>query len=324
MRHFCTYFDANYMTRGIAMYRSLERHAAPLVLWVLCFDDATFDGLSQLGSESIRPIRLADFEAGDNALLAAKVDRSTVEYYFTCTPSLPLYVLRQDPTIEVITYVDADLLFYSSPDPILADAPTCSVTIIPHGFPDHLRHLEMHGVYNVGLLSFRNDSDGRACLTRWREQCIEWCFDRVEDGRFADQGYLDDWPTALNGVCVIDDPGAGLAPWNFMDRHFDWSLATPEVNGRPLIFYHFQAFKLRWRWLYDLGTSAYGRMPSAQRRWLYGGYLSALESAVAYLEDHGVQPEAPRSRRVARWQLARTGLAVLRGQTMLVVGRRRV
>src|SRR6476646_7920114 len=96
---YCTYFDVNYLTRGLALHQSLQRHSPPFRLWVLCRDDEAYDALDRLREKEIRPIRLRDFEEGDGPLAVAKANRTTVEYYFTCTPSLPLYVLRLDPSI---------------------------------------------------------------------------------------------------------------------------------------------------------------------------------------------------------------------------------
>ena len=92
---FCTYFDQNYLPRGLALYRSLREHCPGFKLWVLCMDEATHQVLTQLDLPEVEPISLKDFEKDDEPLLAAKQNRSQVEYYFTCTPSLLLFVLIQ-------------------------------------------------------------------------------------------------------------------------------------------------------------------------------------------------------------------------------------
>lgn len=278
MIHYCTYFDRNYLTRAMALHRSLVRHSPPFILWALCFDDDAYAALEALQLAGVRPIMISELEAADPALLEVKNSRTTVEYYFTCSPSLPLHVMRGHPEVELITYLDADLLFYSSPQPIFDELGAGSVLIVPHRFPEHLRHLEIFGVYNVGLLSFRNDARGLAVLEHWREQCLNWCFDRVEDGRFADQRYLDAWP-GRPGVVVLQDPGAGLGPWNFMRHRIDLGSDPPSVDGRPLVFYHFQGVKAIRRGLWDIGLDEYGPMEPALRARLYGGYIRELQLA---------------------------------------------
>ena len=161
MIHYCTYFDRNYLTRAMALHRSLVRHSPPFTLWALCLDDEAYAALEVLRLEGVRPVRLTELEAADPELLAVKGSRSTVEYYFTCSPSLPRFLMQQHPDIELITYLDADLFFYSSPQPVFDELGDGSVLIVPHRFPEHLRHLEEFGVYNVGLLTFRNDPPGR-------------------------------------------------------------------------------------------------------------------------------------------------------------------
>ena len=91
---YCTYFDSNYLTRALALHASLARHAEPFRLWALCLDDAAFHVVEAMSIDSLRPIKLADLEAEDPGLAAAKGNRSTVEYYFTLSPALPLYLLN--------------------------------------------------------------------------------------------------------------------------------------------------------------------------------------------------------------------------------------
>lgn len=295
--HFCTYFDRNYLTRAVALHQSLARHSPPFTLWALCLDDDAYAAVSALGIDSLRPLGLVDLERADPALLEAKQNRSTVEYYFTLSPALPLYLLDRVPDIESITYLDADLLFYSSPQQVFDEIGAGSVAIVPHRYPPNLQELSVYGTYNVAWVTFRHDSAGRAVLGRWREQCLEWCYDRVEDGKFADQGYLDEWP-GLPGVRVIENPGVDLAPWNVMQYEIDLKANPPTIDGQPLVFYHFQGFKSVGPGLWDLGPDAYGPIRGRLRSWLYGGYLRELRAAQRAIESRA--PSTSRSSTIRR------------------------
>jgi len=283
MLYFCTYFDSNYLVKGLALYRSLVRHAMPFRLWVLCFDDLTCEILQKLALPQVHPISIADLEYGDEQLLRAKGGRSRVEYYFTCRSSLLLYVLRNWPEVDVITCIDADLCFFSDPSPIYKELDAGSVLIVEHRFPPHLSRLEVHGIYNAGFLSFRRDDAALQCLHWWRERCLEWCYDRVEGGRFADQKYLNDWPIRFRRVVVVQHKGADLAPWNVANYCLRVDTGQVITDSEPLIFFHFHGFKQLRQWLYDPGLAQYGvRADPLLKRHIYGPYIRELQQ-VAHL-----------------------------------------
>lgn len=62
MFYFCTLFDTNYLTRGIAMYESLKRYTLEFHLFILAFDDKCERILKQLRLENVTIISLKDFE----------------------------------------------------------------------------------------------------------------------------------------------------------------------------------------------------------------------------------------------------------------------
>jgi len=278
MRCFCTYFDRNYLPHGLALYRSLRGHCPEFGLWVLCMDDETYGALGRLDLPGVHPIALEDFERGDEQLLNAKHNRSRVEYYFTCTPSLPLYIFNTRPEVDMVTYLDADLFFFADPRPLFEEMGAGSVAIIGHRFPPRLRSREQFGIYNVGWLSFRRDEEAFACLRWWRERCIEWCYDRVEDGRFADQKYLDQWPVRFRNVVVLEYKGANVAPWNLANYRLRLRKdGAVMVDEQPLIFFHFQGLKKVNRWMYNPHWRGYGINSSkVLRRRIYAPYLKAL------------------------------------------------
>ena len=104
---------------------------------------------------------------------------------------------------------------------------------------------EKYGKYNVGWVSFRNNANGLKCLEDWRQDCVRWCYDKLEDGKFGDQKYLDSWPDKYAGIKVINNIGANVAPWNVgrYRLHRDSSTNKITVNNYDLIFYHFAGFK---------------------------------------------------------------------------------
>jgi hypothetical protein len=165
--------------------------------------------------------------------------------------------LRNYPEVDIITYLDADLFFFSDPTPIYQEFGEKSILIVGHRFPPHLKKLEKHGIYNVGLLSFRKDNEGLRCLNWWRYKCLEWCYDRVEGNRFADQKYLDDWPTRFSQVAVLQHKGANLAPWNMANYCIWLKNKQVMVDEFPLIFFHFHNLRTLSHWIVDPGLSSY-------------------------------------------------------------------
>ncbi len=244
-RYYCTYFDRNYLVKGLALIESLNEHEnQDYELFVVCMDEITRALLTRLELPHVTTIPMHLIEQGDSTLLAAKHNRSLVEYYWTTTPTIILKILEDNPNIDTLTYLDADLFFFSSPDPIFEEFGNNAVLIHEHRFSPTLMHLEQFGKYNVGLLSFRNDSKGLEALKWWRERCIEWCFETFEEGKYGDQLYLNDWPVRFKKVHVLQHIGGGVAPWN----HFQYRFIKNEnglvfVDDKPLIFYHFHGLR---------------------------------------------------------------------------------
>ncbi|PTY03777.1 hypothetical protein DB347_21340 [Opitutaceae bacterium EW11] len=283
VNHFCTYFDRNFLVQGMALADSVRRNDPSSVLWVLCLDDFSRDYLAELGEPRIRPVALAELEAHDPELRSAKSRRTRVEYYFTLSPCWPRHLLRTVPGLNRITYLDADMYWFASPCEALEEIGDGSVLITEHRHPDFLRHHRRFGRFNVGLLSFRNDAVGIACLEWWRNRCLEWCEDRVDGNRYADQRYLDQWPARYGAAVRISRrAGVNLAPWNWAGHHYHCAAHRVFVDGQPLELFHFARFRPeRGTWLFQSGQLEYGVMPWTLRQRIYGRYWEALRDARA-------------------------------------------
>ncbi len=244
MKHaYCTYFDHNYLSRALLMLRSLRAYDAESTVYVLALSDLCQAALQRLALPRVEVIALHELEQAYPELLAVKLERTPIEYIFTLTPVLPLYVLGLAP-VERVIYVDADLCFYSSPQPVLDATAQASVAITPHNFPPPMRDKLVYGRFNVGWMTFRRCPETLDCLATYKANCLAWCYDRIEDGRFADQRYLDAWPDAYPGLAIVAHKGVNVGPWNADNYRFSERGGQFFVDDDPLVCYHFSSIKI--------------------------------------------------------------------------------
>ena len=290
MNHFCTYCDRVYAARLRCLYDSLRAQGEAFRLHVLCFDAEIEAAVRAVGSADLVAVPLADVLAADPEFAAVREQRTAVEFFFTATPVFVRYCFGCEPEADRITYLDADLFFFGPVSAVFAEQGEASVGLVPHRFPERLKERLVYGTYNVSWVSFRRDRDGLAALEWWRERCIEWCHDRVEAGRFADQGYLDEFPRRFGGVRVLDHAGINAAPWNMEGVRVAQSDGQVEVNGQSLWFYHFQGIRELVPGWFDPGLRGYGAALGPELRDLvYRPYLEKLAAMQERLRrDHGI------------------------------------
>lgn len=245
--NFCTLFNINYLSRGLLMYESLIRNEPSSHLYIFPFDEKTFKILNQLKLANATIVVLSEFE--NEKLLSAKSTRTATEYCWTCTPSIISYTIKNFK-VSSCTYLDADLYFYSNPSVLIKEMPEAySVLITPHRYSSQYDQSDISGTYCVQFVTFKNNEDSLQILERWQDQCIEWCYNKSEDGKFGDQKYLDDWPEKYkNIVWVLRNKGGGVAPWNVQQYTFYKNnnkklYGTETITGTEfeLIFFHFHS-----------------------------------------------------------------------------------
>lgn len=324
-RLYCTYFNSAYFSRGAAMLESLRRHEPGAETAVLALDDGTADALRELKMPGVCVIDLPDLLQYEERLAACRAERTPAEFCFTVTPQLVRMLMNRCPAVDELIYLDADLFFFASPAPLHDLMGDGLIGIIPHDFSPAVAGKIDHGIYNVSWNLFRRSAPALACLDSWSEQCLNWCFARLEGDRYADQKYLDRWPSQFDGVVELRLPGANLAPWNQAHRRLRWDGAHVTVDGEPLIFYHFSSFLRARGWLYNTNLSSWKtRAGPVLRRHVIEPYVAALQK---WDERAPAQPEVPGSvdpgsaRSPARMlrTLRHIGLGLLKREYLLVI-----
>jgi hypothetical protein len=235
----------------------------------------------------------------DAELLAVKQSRTKVEYCWTAASSTILYVLEKYG-VDKCTYLDADLFFYKSPSILLEEIGDRSILMTEHRYSAPYAHLaKRSGIYCIQFITFKNDERGLRVLRWWRSACLDWCYDREEDGKFGDQKYLDDWTTRFSGVHVLENLGGGVAPWNIqqyeLKKHVDMIECRKRATGElfPIIFYHFHYLRFYSNGTIDLGDY---RISDGDIDILYKPYIHTLESIKCKIKtvDSSFDPHGPR------------------------------
>lgn len=295
MEHYVTLFDSLFLPQGLALHMSMERHVGAYTLWILCVDDEVHDALTKLNLPNVRLLQLSKLETPE--LLVAKSARSKGEYCWTLTPFAPRFVFEADSEVARVTYLDADMWFRKNPAPIFKEfgASGKHVLITDHAYAPEYDQSAISGQYCVQFMTFTRDG-GKVVRKWWEERCVEWCFARVEDGKFGDQKYLDDWTVRFESfVHVLNRPEWSQAPWN-ANRY-------PFSQG---IFYHFHGLRISDGRRIDFGP-IYG-LPNILIKNVYEPYIGDLTEAINILGSYKISV-MPQIKKQSAMQLLRRFLS---------------
>jgi hypothetical protein len=151
------------------------------------------------------------------------------------------------------------------------------VLITDHNYAPEYDSSFLSGQYCVQFMVFSRG--GEKVRKWWEERCIEWCYSRIEDGKFGDQKYLDDWLDRFpDEVHALSDKELLLAPWN----------ATRFPYGRS-VCWHFHSLRI----VSLDSASGFGvdcgvyPLPLVTRQYVYERYVGDLRQALEIIRQHG-------------------------------------
>lgn len=283
MMNFCTLFDSNYISKGLALYRSLEACCDDFTLYVMAMDEECARILGKMQLTHMVVDKLDENMSAE--LTQARSNRSRAEFCWTCgSYSTACFIEKYD--LPEVVYLDSDLMFFSSPKVLLDElhAKNASVGLSPHFIP-----YNASGKYCVQFCYFKNDDAGRNALRWWKEECLKWCYSQMEDGKYGDQKYLDYMPGMFPGVCDIENRGAGMAYWNEFSYKYSSEGLVYAGKMYPYVFFHYSGFKLEVK---DDALMVEECYPVGEqlREYLVRPYVDLIRRV--YTEDLGVGIEA--------------------------------
>jgi hypothetical protein len=205
-RSYCTLFDKNYLYQGVALYQSLVRHAGDFKLYVLCMDEISYSVLHGMRLDNLIPLRVEDILT--ESLKEVRNRTTHGQFCWVCQPVICQYILKHFK-VDLITYLESDSLFFSSPEPIFDEMGSNSVTLVPHNYSSEFDNSKTAGTFCVQFNAFKNDQIGSAVLEYWKEWCFK--YDKSEPLQYPGQTNLDHWTEKFDNVAVIHNVGAGMA-----------------------------------------------------------------------------------------------------------------
>jgi hypothetical protein len=238
MRNFCTYFDKNYLIQGLTLYKSLCDHCNSFHLYIVALDGLTFDIIKKMAYRNITVIPLADIE--DEEVLKAKERANSWQYVGVIQPVVCEYILRAF-CLDSLTYLEADMFFFSSPEILFDELKGKYVSLVPHRFSKEHERSKESGRYCTQFNSFYNNQNSYEILDYWKQESFKYSKDKPND--YPGQLSIDNWISMFEDVLEIENIRARVAPWNIDNYKLDISQdGVPSVNGKSVVFYHFHQF----------------------------------------------------------------------------------
>lgn len=255
MKQICTVSDYNYLSKGLTLYESLLEHTTNFKLNYLCIDEKSYNFLKNYESESLIVWNINHLLRNDKKLLELK--KSNYRYFcWSLASYFSNFLMKKNN--ESITYIDSDILFHDSLDVILDSIGERDLGIFRHRQFD-LNSNRPEGLYNVGVVFFKNSDLGKFILHWWSDAVLHMKYPSLST--CGDQKYLEEFTKMCPKERIFIDGEIGHgAPWQW--QLFDFSSYQDnqtiiwENKPQKLIFSHFSQFE------YDLENNSY--VPSLQ------------------------------------------------------------
>ncbi|MEM0952909.1 MAG: glycosyltransferase family 4 protein [Pseudomonadota bacterium] len=150
---------------------------------------------------------------------------------------------------DKVIYFDPDIRLFRSLDSMIALLDEHQMLLTPHltgplddnRLPSELNIL-VSGSYNLGYIGLRNTPDMQRFTRWWEQKLYTDCVVDLERGLFVDQKWMDLAPGMYPGVHIERSPGWNVAYWNLKHRTLTEDATGIQVNGEPLLFFHFSGF----------------------------------------------------------------------------------
>ena len=278
MRSYCTIFDKNYLIQAIALFNSLKHSTKDYCLFCLCMDIESYNLIRKFQYQNLIPIYIDNII--DNNLNDIRNNTTFGQFCWVCQPVFCEYLLKKY-SLDMIIYQESDALFFSDPEILINELEGFSSSIVPHNFDKETDNESSAGKYCVQFNAFSNDVYGLRVLEYWKEECFKYSKNNLT--YYPGQLCLDNWNLLFEKVKIINNIGAGVAPWNvskFSINKIKHNFIC--VDNMPIVFYHFHSFGRYPDGKFELGRYKYDYNVI---KFIYSTYYEALKTSESLMKS---------------------------------------
>jgi glycosyltransferase involved in cell wall biosynthesis len=246
---FYTSINLNYMPKARLLASSVKLHMpdAIFILALLDDDKQSIEDFSENFDEVIYPsqLEIPDFQSW--------IFKHDVVEACTAQKARVLSLILEKYPLHNVVYLDPDIKVYSRFFELEQEFQTHDIILTPHitipetsirGIEDNEMSALQHGVFNLGFIGVKNNSNGKEFAKWWDIRLQSYCYDEKSRGLFTDQKWIDLVPGMFQGVGILRHPGYNIATWNILQRHLSQDVSTSEIhsNGQPVRFIHYSGY----------------------------------------------------------------------------------
>ncbi len=264
---FCTIITSDHYPYARALYASLKKYDADVVLFVLITDGVTIssgpgeDGIQILPAKNILHYSLA-------RRLYEKYAHESMDWLrWSLKPVFIAFLLENG--FDKVIFSDCDIYFFASYRFLFDELNRYSMLLTPHWYAtdpaineESFAQLLKSGVFNAGFIG--TNKSALPALQWWAKACYHKMGISEAEGIYDDQKYLDLVPSLFENIHVLKHKGCNLGSQNYEECkrekinneilidekypivciHFSDALIKQILKGHdPLLLPHFNEYK---------------------------------------------------------------------------------
>jgi hypothetical protein len=236
----------NYLAQAIVLGNSLLEYN-PSYDFKICLADRK---IPEINYASI-PFEVIEMESIGMAAFDEMYKRyNIIELNTSVKPFCFNYFFKNEPEVELVFYLDPDIVVYSPFSEMESALIENEIVIIPH-FTTPINDDKIQaendflnsGLYNLGFLALKKGEESQKLLEWWAKRLETKAYINLAKGMFTDQIWINFVPLFFDKVHILKHPGYNMAYWNMHERILSVNQeVVKNGNTYPLIFFHFSGF----------------------------------------------------------------------------------